>query len=561
VPINEGCPADCANFQTSPSSSVAICSPYQGNKVCIVNDQLSYVLVVSVPETDTVSPGLTFVLTPSSAAASNGVLIVPPATFLAGAYLATQQVAMTVNRYTYNPTGDTALPVQVTFFPQYQSLDAASIGLPLLPIEASTSASWTTEPNGQPDPLASTSFNVGHTSPPLGWVATVPDTPSSGETYVRQVAVNPPFDDSFPPDISDDYANPDDVFTATLQNQLIMGLSAPSSLDGWQVYIQDGSSRRVSNLVTVHGATLSGAPQLFTTQPIPPSGWSVVVQPTDPTMPTFIDSLLGGPINIPYPSLPPSVHVAGTVTPPTPGQNAGATLVFQSYKLDVVGAAGLTSSLNYQATVSSDAASGTFKVTLPKGIYDVTVTPDDPTLPKFVDPKVTIAASLPVQVPPPAHVSGTCLVADGRPLAFADVVLTPAVGLASGVTTPPPTWTLPRPIQTTTDAKGFFNVGVDQGAYDVTVKPVGGSYLPWIVPLTSYSVSKDLPITDCIIPAPVLESVTLEDATMMHDVVPFAVVRAYSRHKNTPSDPSYHEIGSGITDANGRLDLFLTSLP
>jgi hypothetical protein len=58
----------------------------------------------------------------------------------------------------------------------------------------------------------------------------------------------------------------------------------------------------------------------------------------------------------------------------------------------------------------------------------------------------------------------------------------------------------------------------------------------------------------------VLESVTLQWLDPGMTLASYAIVRAYSRHQNSTTDPTYHEIGSGITDANGHTDLFLAPL-
>jgi hypothetical protein len=141
---------------------------------------------------------------------------------------------------------------------------------------------------------------------------------------------------------------------------------------------------------------------------------------------------------------------------------------------------------------------------------------------------------------------------------MATVELTPAVALPGSA---PPAWQVPRPVIVTTDATGSFSAKVDDGTYDVTVKPALGSNLPWIVS-TAYPVSSSTSVTlpSCTVPAPVLESFTLEELASGAGV-PFAVVRAYTTHQvQTTPDPTFHEIGLGVTDATGHVALFLTAL-
>src|SRR5580658_2546593 len=119
TPMNVGCANDCADF----TPGVARCSPYNGGDVCLVSTVLDYVLVVSIPASAEYGPGLTVVVPPSPATANGGTLTLPdPVNVANGVYVATSSDAKTVNRYAYVPYGaSAALPVHVTYYPQYAS--------------------------------------------------------------------------------------------------------------------------------------------------------------------------------------------------------------------------------------------------------------------------------------------------------------------------------------------------------------------------------------------------------------------------------------------------------
>ncbi len=556
------------------TNGAAVCSQYLGEDVCLVNQPLSYLLVVSVPPNVQFPTGRNAIVLPGPSSSNDVTIPSPVAQF--GSYLADGDAEgqQGVNRYTYVTcppqitTGcSTALPSDVTYFPQYGPVDATSVGLPLPPIVATSSLMPSS------DPSYPTSFSPGQ-QPPLGWSATLPavsGTFGSGTFgYVRQVTVEAPFDAAFPPDLSPvptPLMSPpnDDRLKVTQQNVFVTSLASATSLAGWKMFLrEEATGRHVSNVFTIPGPTLMEAPSVFTAQLAPMSGWELVVQPADPTMPLFINELLGNPLGSPtspltYPTLAGHVQVQGHVLAPTGGPTASASVVFQSDSIDVMGGALSTTNLSYQTTVLAD-ASGHYSVLLPAGQYDATITPADPSLPKVTLPRLTAKPTVDLPVSVSATVNGTCIVSDGRPLSAAEVDLTPAVTL--GTQNPPNPWTWPRPTQVVTDSKGGFSLSVDPGTYDVTVKPAEGSRLPWIVQ-TSHTVTSGMPLTlsDCTVPAPVLERVRLLDAAMFGSQVQNAVVRVYAQHATTAMDATFHQIGQGFTDLGGNTDLFLTNLP
>jgi hypothetical protein len=569
TPMNVGCPNDCSDF----TPGIASCSPYQSGEVCLLNTDLNYVLVVSVPTSAPYGPGLTVVLPPSSATANGGRLTLPDPLDVEGVYVAQPSDPTTVNRYTYVPFGaSTALPVHVTYYPEYGSLAATSVGLPLLPIEATQITSAT-------NTVAATTYSPGVTQVQEldGWSAQLPVPGLMQISYLRNVSVDPPFASSFPPETRAAQSVDDDNFAVSQlglgnPSPLVPGIETESGADmtGWQVYIEDSNSMLVSNVFTIPGASLSGPPPLYATSTTPLNGtsWTLFVQPADPAMPILFDPILdNSPLpTVVYPTPKPPLDVRGTVLT-TGGQPVDATLVFASQTIDLADtkcAELPCTTPALVANVTTSTQKGSYSQSLYPGTYSVTVTPttsppSGTSYPKFTVTQTIAKPTVDFPIVPSPTVTGTCIVSETTPvpLANADVELTPAVY----VVTQPRPWQLPRPVYTTTQANGSFSVAVDPGTYDVTVKPAAGSNLPWVV-ITSVvamgSGSVSLPSGSCTVPAPVLESVTLEDEH--GNVLPQTVVRAYAQDPKNTMQPSFYEIGMGLTDEGGHADLFLTGL-
>jgi len=337
-----------------------------------------------------------------------------------------------------------------------------------------------------------------------------------------------------------------------------------ATLDGWQVYIEVlATGQRVSNLVTLHGAITQAAPKLFTAVAEPMDGtWAIVLKPLDPTLPVSATTILGPKFGITYPTAAPSTaevvpaHVTGTVRSPL-GTPTAATIDFQSVDITLTNTTAVNSLL-YETTVTTGASGpgvGQYDVTLPAGNYNVVITPVDPSLAKATQMLTLGAGKTDLTVPAPQTVSGRCIVSDGRALGLATVELTPSI--------PTPTASqtfaqlqeqLGRPVQTITDANGNFGIAVDEGTYDVTVKPADGSRLPWIV-YPSLLVNSARNFTSaCYVPAPILENLKVYDLGV--NPVEAAIVRAYAVNQNG----RYYEIASGFTDSSGETDLFFTAL-
>lgn len=234
--------------------------------------------------------------------------------------------------------------------------------------------------------------------------------------------------------------------------------------------------------------------------------------------------------------------------------------------------------LSYDAFVSTSGGDAAFSVTLPQGLYSITI---DPTGAPSTVAKSIVQAQYPQvgvgtcpatgdiadQVLTPVPVvpaTGSVRVADGRPLAGATVSFTAAAFLLTDPTAPSPVdW--PRSFQVMTDPQGNFSTQVDAGLYDITVRPVDGSRFPWIV-YTAQSFTQSfgaLPLR-LKVPAPSLLSLTIQDPNS--NGLSQAVVRAFAFAPCTPigtgqcNDVAV-QIGEALTDATGSFEMFLAPSP
>jgi hypothetical protein len=197
-------------------------------------------------------------------------------------------------------------------------------------------------------------------------------------------------------------------------------------------------------------------------------------------------------------------------------------------------------------------------VVLPPGQYRFDVRPRDASHALLVrDLEVPVqfdTLRVDVSLGSPTSASGSVAIADGRPLAGAVVEARPTrcaqpAALNQSASTP---WCLPRPAQTTTDVDGGFSFDLDPGQYQMRTEPAAGSRLPWVTPETLDVTS--LAASDAgtlIVPAPLSVGMTIVDPT--HRPLVNAVVRAYRTSSPAPAV----ELGTALTDATGRYELYV----
>ncbi|MDP9000672.1 MAG: hypothetical protein M3O46_11230, partial [Myxococcota bacterium] len=227
----------------------------------------------------------------------------------------------------------------------------------------------------------------------------------------------------------------------------------------------------------------------------------------------------------------------------------------------------------------------TFQVVLPRGVYRIVVRPEDPSVPDAsagFSHAVTIvdgfdtgdgssgdanapmgALRLVVQVAP--TINGMATLADDRALSGAVVEALP-VGcpVPSGDAGLKPKDTascMPRGVETLTHSDGSFSISLDPGEYALRVEPPDGTRLPWVWQPLHVSRSQQVSLT---IPVPVHHQVELADGVSLlvngsgGNLIANAIVRVFTI---PPQNGSAIEIGRTITDATGRLDLYLDPNP
>jgi hypothetical protein len=139
------------------------------------------------------------------------------------------------------------------------------------------------------------------------------------------------------------------------------------------------------------------------------------------------------------------------------------------------------------------------------------------------------------------------MVGDGRPVSGATVEAIPEV-CANALTG---AGCLPRARQSATSEHGSFSLSLDQGTYQLRVRPADGSKLPWV---SQQLVVQSIPTPPLVmvVPAPVYAGLTLHDS--QENPIVNAIVRVFQL-SGQPS--TWVEIGRAITDATGHYDMYL----
>jgi hypothetical protein len=363
-------------------------------------------------------------------------------------------------------------------------------------------------------------------------------------------------------------AGPLEIPTETLPT---FDLSRAAGLDGWTAYLRDATNfNTLSNVVALAGTESphvvlatnrfggSGTDALTKVQLViaPPAG---VVAPTDVLTPA------GGelPSTETYPPMPDPVSVAADVTAGASG--APADLTFEATSV-LVGGLETISNFTYttQASTTTDPATGRsiFSVQLPPGQYLVVARPgsgapassavtlaalDAPEFGPFLAPTIALAST--------QAVGGTLVAADERPLSQATIEAIPtACGpLPGGLDDSPFLSTiacLPRAAQTTTAADGSFSLSLDPGQYLLRARPADGTRFPWVS--RSISVANEpVALGSIVVPLPVSVGLRLVDPN--DNPIVQALVSVYS----LPASGSAIELGSALTDGNGRYEMFV----
>jgi hypothetical protein len=554
------------------------CEAYQGNLgvaqcksgMCVVNTAFDHTLVVSVPSTAFNESGQTFAIrlaelfaNPSAACPVGTCVRLPHASSTTVQYVPTPQVA---NVEVGMPVGGAlaSLPVRA-YYRRLSSLEgdaryAVDVGLPL-------------------EPMVVSPRNVGTIRGPfgtaqVGFQATMPPG-----RYERIVEPLPPFDTAFPPDVNiitvtDAPGDPLIYVQAIEKTQKSGGtFGIPrftisrqgGSASGWTVILRDAVTRRRISSIGVVGPDESVPVTLAVHRQYEPFGDAlekaelVIQPPPSEYLPRYVLVRQGGqPFeSANYPNVPRPARVRGRVTSRIDNAQRPADIYLRATKLLADGKE--STSLEYEAHIP--APDGTFDVLLPRGEYEGTVVPRGDAPMAYIQ-SFTVAAEndnqagINFQVDSRFVVRGSALVADGRPLAGAEVEALPASSLAED-RTPADRW--PRPVRTRTDRSGAFTLNLERGRYDVVVRPADGSRLPWLVS-TSRQIEGDAVLDPLRIPAPV--AVALKVVDVSNNPVARAIVRAYAAPSPEKQQSSaLVEIGRAITRSDGTYEMFLAGPP
>lgn len=593
APINACAPSDpnaCAAYRPSQAGVVGAKCGAEG--ICLVAAQISYTLVVSLPETSFFAPNKTFAIPYAKLFEHSDSIAcpripkkndiqcaqLPPIATASGLYQIDAAVSNSeVHFFLGNTTPTTVLPARVTYRPMWPPDsttpgDAMALGLPLLPARADAIVA----PFGIPGPggaPTSVSFRVQ----------------LAPGTYERTIMPEPPFDSAFPPDVG--VLVVPETPTGFEQDELtaVDRTKSPTGnptiprfdlfredgelLDGATVFLRDvKTQRRVSALVTLGANNHDSGPPItyhvvlgtnhHPSDPDHPElapdalfGTELVLSPNVDARPTLVIGRVGGtiPPSEKYPMIPEAALVSGTVISEFDSLPLAAEVVVTSTKIFTPNdPAGYTLNLVHTARFRSG-GDGQFSVRLPRGEYDVVVSPDAPGFAKTMPPTLTVDATHPTQagigfqVGRKRTVIGSVLVADGRALASADVE---ALAAAAGQATP--NAPVPRSAQARTDDAGNFTMQLDPGTYDIRVRPALGTRLPWIVSPSRLVQATDVVLPPLEVPAPIDARMRLLDP--QHNAIVRALVRAYAQPaKGAP----FVEIGRALTDARGQFEMWL----
>jgi hypothetical protein len=557
------CPDHPCSAYDSQGATAPVCVSWGA---CLVTQATfaSLVLAVQIPETSPSVPGQTY-LVPFDASFLASQDLASPAGVLQ-ILAARPSDAQSVGWYLGNPGLDTALPIQATFrrhWPDDECAnDAATLGLPVLPLQADSIVYR----NVYPGPFE---------GPSLAFQASM-----QPGCYERTIMPEPPLDQAFPPDVQLVHVPADTTsfvvplwpldttnYEPDMSNiQPTFTISAPmgQTLDGYTAYLRDQTTlRRISSLRPLAGKSTT---VLLSTDHHPPSSnpsipgdalenaQLVIAPPAGSLVPTYVATPLGGQLSAIEnpPALPPPVQLQGTVT--SGGLSQGAHVAFEATA--IVDSEGLNSTnweLTTEVTTALDASGDqAFSISLPPGQYRVTVRPTDAstgaevTLFPVTVPQQASVTTMSFDLAPLRAVSGSVTLTDGRPLVGATVEVVPTQ-CASGMATTD--WCMPRAAPpATTDPFGNFTMMLDDGTYQLSVRPADGTALPWVVQQLLVTPSITQPTVS--VPAPFLArlSMTMGKTTQVAN----AMVRVFDTSK-TPAA----EVARGMTDDTGHVDIYL----
>ncbi len=470
-----------------------------------------------------------------------------------------------------------SLPVKLLFHPLWvdpaspdpnnpRTLDANVLGLPL-----PTRESLTDEIFSPPAPTNGTEPGFG-----VGFRANVPLGDSADGRGLYEVEVDPisPYD-NYPPIVQGIRVGggPINFHLVTLPfpgsmivNSVDLKIVAagPPPRD-YRCYIARADGVRVSS-IKVLDAVQSQDVVLYT--PLSDrKGTKLVLEPPDGSegLPTQrIDDTNGAFAPGIFPAMDPPVPISGRVSlQGDVGAPVDAVLVFDSDELlDKDGKSPVASYRRSVRTRLEPGRVGEYSVNLLAGRYTVYAIPTSGSL-----AALTVKKNFVVSAPQVGagialalrwHLRGRVVLADGSPAVSTEVF---ASATPEAYPDRPPA--LPRDSKATTDEKGKFDLLVDEGTYDLTVRPNPSTRFPYVVS-TRHPVTGDVDLaTDLVVPVPSVRHGILLDGA--GNSVVRTLIRAYAfpdkgPGPNPPTRPA-RLVGEAFTDGVGRYELFLASPP
>lgn len=561
APLNAGCPNEhgCELYVLAGAGEGSPQPQCSAGRCDFGRPDYPYTVVVHVPDSSFYAPGRTFVLTNKDLSAQPGAVTtgtsckpplcvqLPELVSREGKYRVTAAAAKAVG---FPLSEGTSLPVRVSFVPLVEDTqdEVASRGIPA-------------------DPLftASRVIRKGKRPEEVSYVEAV-----SVGRYLRAVYPEPPYDAYFPPVIA-----ALSVTDAFLDDFLLGDTKTPlddesgesrratitrvDGLDGWRVWLIDTiTGRRISSVHTLAGKKMDVRLDTFgqnqaSTRALK-EDVDVIVAPPETWLgvPRLQSRIINGQglELVDVPRLPAPAAVAGVVAQ---GEGAVLTgipsrLVFDSTRL--LRADGTPDPLlRFSAVVSTD-ETGHFTTVLPPGFYDVTIEPAEGTGLSKVKDTFDTSEHLAKTFRPPLRTvaTGRAVLADGRPLAEADVVAMPSERPVVG------TAVKPRPARTRTDRDGAFRLEVDQGQYDFVVEPQSGTGFPRVVQLRSFAIGA-ADLGEIQVAPPARLSFTLKDPSLNGNPIVRAIVRVFAEPPGR--GPPAVEIGRAMTDTDGACEILL----
>lgn len=602
APVN-ACPQyPCGGYDADAGPAAATCSTGGRCEVATAGNRpgFQFWIVVNLPDTSIFAPGLTYVFF-GDATAGAPVFSPPPipnprcnptapdrclqlggAASFTGSYTAkgsaTGIIAKTLDATTLAPIAslisypanliDHAIPVRVMFTPYGNTQKPQFPELSIEPLVVTSGTNYGASAGATNDYgrvlLAGTYTRELYPEPPFD--AIYPPTTQritfDPATTVRNDLVLVAPQVQVPPTTGQllDFTTNQCAVTGTQQDSRCAVVTRADGLDGWRVWIENPTTKKRISVLRTFSNTLVGGNVSVVTQAAAllytaiggtlGDDFNAVVAPPESFIgvPRLETRLFGGQgLQILLPTFPPPVTVRGVVAEPGDasallGYAAKVTLVSTSLTTTTVA----SPLLHYEATVSTDDR-GRFATVLPPGIYTATIEPAigtgfaKATTTVLVDRTVT-ALTLQPPVRPVLH--GRAALTDGRPLSEATVIAEPRTA-ADG--------TVGRPGRSTTIADGSYAIELDPGSYVLSVIPKVGTGFPNVVTAVTVDANATT-VPDLHIPPPERLSFTLRDPNSTANPIVRAVVRIYA---SLPGNLDPVEIGTGMTDANGLVEILL----